>query len=249
MKSIIAVLGVLLLLVSCSGKKEVKKEVFDPEEGLKKASKLIEDEEFDKARQLLLEIKHRDTTQKYSPIAQLKIAESYMKEEDLDSAIHEYRRFLRIYPDHPQAPFAQYQIAMIYFQQIEGPDKGAAGARKALKEFQRLLRDYPRNPYREIAKLRIRQCRNLIAEYEFLVGRFYYKKGAYNAAVGRFNEIITNFPDYRKLPEVMYFMAMAYKNIGNTELAKKYIEELVSKFPDSKPAHQAKNLKFGEEKR
>jgi outer membrane protein assembly factor BamD len=249
MRSIIAVMWIVLLLVSCGGKKEVKREVFDPEERLKKASKLIEDEEFDKARQLLLEIKHRDTTQKYSPIAQLKIAESYLKEDDPDSAIREYRRFLRIYPDHPQAPFAQYQIAMIYFQQIEGPDKGAGGARKALQEFQKLLRDYPRNPYRETAKLRIRQCRNLIAEYEFLVGKFYYNKSAYNAAIGRFTEIIRNFPDYRKLPEVMYLMAMAYKNLGKTELAQKYIEELISKFPDSKPAHKAKKLGFWKERR
>ena len=228
-----------LLVVSCSSKKELRRGEFSPEEALKEATRLIEEEEFDRARELLLQVKNRDTSGRYAPLAQLKLAESYLKDEDPDTAIYEYRRFLRLYPDHPQAPFAQYQIAMIYFRQIESPDKGAGGARKAMEEFQRLLRDYPRNPFREAAKLKIKQCRDLMAEYEYLVGRFYFKKGSYRAAIGRFRGILKDFPEYRRIPEVLYLIGISYKRLGQQEEADRFLRELLERFPDSKEAKKA----------
>ncbi|NOY64824.1 MAG: tetratricopeptide repeat protein, partial [Nitrospirae bacterium] len=181
-KKFLLLLFISIVVVSCSGKKEIQHDVYDPKAYLLKAEQLIEDEEYEEARKLLLEVKNRDYSQKYAPIAQLKIAESLARDNQFEEAIKEYRRFLRLYPDHAQAPYAQYQIALIYYRQIEGPDKGAGGARRALKEFQRLLRDYPRNPYREAVELRIKKCKNLIAAYELMVAKYYYGKGSYHAA-------------------------------------------------------------------
>jgi outer membrane protein assembly factor BamD len=145
MKTVLSILLATVLLVSCGKKETVRDEVFDPKEQLQKASELIKDDEFEEARKILFEVKNRDLSKKYAHIAQLKIAESYEVDEQPDVAIEEYRKFIRHYPDHSQAAYAQYQIAMIYFNQIEGPDKGAGGARKAMKEFQTLLKVYPRN--------------------------------------------------------------------------------------------------------
>ncbi len=232
----------ILFAPACSSKKELRPARFDPKEYLKRANKLIEDEDYDEARRLLLEVKNRDLTHRYAPIAQLKIAETYEKDEDYETAVSEYQRFLRLYPDHTEAPYAQYKIAMIYFKQIEGPDKGAGGARKAMEEFQKLLRLYPRNPYREAAQLRIKKCKNLMAEYEFLVGKFYYKKDSYRAALGRFKELLKSFPEYKHIDQVLYLTASSYYEMGKKQKARQYAQELIKRFPKTEWAEKAKDF-------
>lgn len=229
------------LLVSCSGKKHVKPtDAFDPEKAFAKANEQMDKKGYEEARATLLEIKNRDLTKKYAPLAQLRIADSYVKEEEFDLAVDEYRRFLEIYPEHRYASYAQYQIAMTYFSQIESPERGYGAAAKALEEFERLKRMFPRNPYKDIIEIRIEKSRNTIADYEFLVGKFYYKKGSYNATLNRFHGLLKEFPEYKKEADVLYHIAMSYKKLGEKEKAKEYFTRLIEKYPDNKLVIEAK---------
>ena len=146
-------------------------ERFDPEKTFTAANEQFEKKEYEQARASFLEVKNRDMTKKYAPLAQLKIADSYVKEEEPELAVAEYRKFLEAYPDHQYASYAQYQIAMVYFDQIEGSERGYGGAAKALEEFEKLKTLYPRNPYKDVVDLKMEKCRNTIAEYEYLVGK------------------------------------------------------------------------------
>lgn len=239
---------VMLLLgyVSCTSE-EVRQEPDEPEVALAKADELIEDDEYDEARQLLHEVKGNDITRKYAQIAQLKIAESYAKEENLESAAAEYRRFIEQYPDSQYAPYAQYQIAMMYFSQIKGPERGAGQAKSALKEFRKLKILYPRNPYKEVIEINIAKCLNVIAEYEFIVGRFYFKKDSYKAAIGRFQGILENYPDYKRIDDVLFYLSMSYRNSVDMDSAEKYYEILKEKFPDSEYVEELKEELFEDE--
>lgn len=233
--------SVLFLLTSCGGNKTLKKEeVFDPEKSLSKAEMLINDKEYEEARKVLLEVKNRDNTKKYATWAQLKIAESYIKDGDIDIGIEEYRKFMELYPDNQYASYAQYQVAMAYFSQIESPDRGSGAAQKALQEFLKLKELYPRNPYREVVELRIEKCRNVIADGEFMVGEFYYKKGAYNAAIGRLEGLLKQFPDYKRGDEALLLLAKAYKAAKLDDKAKETFNKLIEKYPSSKLASEAK---------
>ncbi|MGB9822195.1 outer membrane protein assembly factor BamD [Thermodesulfovibrio sp.] len=232
------------LLLSCGGKEAIKKEEFDPVVYLKKADELISKKEYEEARKLLLEIKNRESAKEYAPLAQLKIAESYLKEDEPELAITEYRRFLELYPESTYAPYAQYSIGMAYFRQIEGAERGAGTAQKALNEFLKLEKMYPRHPYGEILPLRIQKCRNIIAEGELLIGKFYHTKGSYKAAIGRFEGILKNYPDFKNLDETLYLLADSYKNLNMTDMAKQYIQLLKEKFPDSHFAKKAEGLKI-----
>ncbi len=231
-------------LISCGGKIQVKKEEFDPVLYLKKADELVSKKEYEEARKLLLEIKNRESAKEYAPLAQLKIADSYLKEDDPELAIAEYRRFLELYPESTYAPYAQYSIGMAYFRQIESPERGAGTAQKALEEFLKLEKMYPRHPYGEILPLRIQKCRNIIAEGELIIGKFYYKKGSYKAAVGRFEGIVKNFPDFKNLDETLYLLADSYKKLNMPENAKEYLKILKDKFPDSNFVKKAEGLKI-----
>jgi outer membrane protein assembly factor BamD len=231
----------LTFLFSCSGKSAVKREeTFDPEKAFVKANEEIEKKYYEEARAAFHEIKSRDTSRKFAPLAQLKIADSYVQEGEPDLAIAEYRKFLEEYPEHKYAVYAQYQIASIYFDQIEGPERGYSGAAKALEEFEKLKRMFPRNPYKDVVDLKIDKCRNTIADYDFLVGEYYYKKGSFNAAISRFEELLKNYPDYKREADVLFYAGMSYKNLGQKDKALEYLKRLIEKHPNNKVAADAR---------
>ncbi len=232
---------VLLFLVAACSKKEVKPdEAFDPEKSLARGTELIEKKDYEEARNVLLEVKNRDLTKKYAPLAQLKIADSHIREEEYDLGVDEYRKFLEIYPDHTNASYAQYQIAMAYFVQIESPERGYGAAARALAEFEKLKRMFPRNPYREVIELRIEKCKTTMADYEFLVAEFYFKKSSYQAAAGRLEQLLTKFPDYKKEPLVLFRVAYCYKKLGNKDKALEYYNRLIEKYPSDNIVKEAR---------
>lgn len=231
----------ILVTVSCSGKKDIRPEgQFDPQKSINKANELIDKKDYEDARKILLEVKNRDITKKFAPLAQLRIADSYAREEEHDLAIEEYKRFIEMYPENRYAPYAKYQMAMNYFVQIESPERGYGAASKALEEFEKLKRMFPRNPYKELIELRIEKCRNTMAEYEFLVGEFYFKKGSYSAALVRFQGIMSRFPEYKKEPSVLYRIALSYKRLGDKDKAMEYINRLIEKYPNDRLVKEAK---------
>lgn len=233
---LIAMAGVLH---SCASPEPARPSVTDPDEAMQRAVTLLSDKKYEDARQLLNEIKSVDTTKTYAPLAQLKLAESYAQEGDDAIAITEYRRFLEAYPDHQYAPYAQYQIATIYFSQIKGPDRGAHAAKQALQEYLVLKQRYPRNPYKEAVDANILKCRDVIAEYEFLVGKFYFKKDSFKAALNRFQGVVADYPNYKNLDEVLYYLVLSYKGLSEMDQAAAFAERLKDLFPASEFTRKA----------
>ncbi len=239
----LAVLFIIIVLASCGGKSAVKQtgpEEFSPERSFEKANKLIDKKDYEESRALLLEIKNRDLTKQYAPLAQLKIADSYVKEGEPELAVAEYRKFLEIYPDHQNASYAQYQIAMVYFNQIESPERDYGGAAKALAEFEKLKKDFPRNPYKDVVDVRIQKCLTVMADYEYLVGEFYMKKGSYQAAIDRFEYLLKKYPDYAKEDRVLLSLGAAYGKVGQRDKAETYLNRLLEKYPSSPLTNDAK---------
>ncbi|KJR43098.1 outer membrane assembly lipoprotein YfiO [Candidatus Magnetoovum chiemensis] len=218
---LLALLLITVPLWACS-KKHVKPTYTTPKETYEASLNLLKKNNYEEARELLTSITNRDDTKTYAPLAQLKLAESYDKDEDYDIAITEYRKFVKLYPDSKYAPYAQYQVASIYFKQIEGPAKGYRYAEDARREFQKLKELFPRNPYREVIELRIQKCNNILAAHERYVGEFYYKSKSYNSALLRFNVILDKYKSYDKTADIYYMMAECYKGLGDNKKAAEF---------------------------
>jgi outer membrane protein assembly factor BamD len=238
----ISVMFALLISAGC-GKKEVKpEEAYDAEKFLTNADNLVSKKEYAEARKVLLEVKNRDSQKKYGAIAELKIADSYIKEGEPELAIAEYRKFIDLYPDNQYASYAQYQIAMAYYTQIESPDRGSGAARDALVEFNRLKQLYPRNPYRDVVELRIERTRTVIADGDFMVGEFYFKKESYKAAIERLEGLLKKFPDYKKEDRALLVLGKSYSALKMNDKAKEAFTRLIEKYPTSDAAKEAKKL-------
>jgi outer membrane protein assembly factor BamD len=232
---------ILSLLFAAGCGKDVKPEMsYDPEKYIQKSDELISAKEYKEARKVLLEVKNRDTQKKYGALAHLKIADSYVKEGEPDLAIVEYRKFIDLYPDNQYASYAQYQIAMTYFAQIESPDRGTGAAKLALAEFDRLKKLYPRNPYRDIVEVRIEKARNILAEGDYMIAEFYFNKESYKASVDRLEGLLVKYPDYKKLDIALLLLGKSYKELKMKDKAKEVFEKLINKYPAGDAAKAAK---------
>ncbi|NOZ68923.1 MAG: tetratricopeptide repeat protein [Deferribacteres bacterium] len=232
----------LLVLSSCSyfRSTDIDSSVFEPEASLEKADQLIKKGFYEDARKILEDIKARDASQKYAAIATLRIADTYYEDGSYEEAVVEYESFLKLHRYHKYAPYAQYKLAMSYFKRIKTVDVSYSWASRALKEFEELRRRYPRNPYMDITESRIRTCRRILAEYEFYVGNFYFRKGSYRAAAQRFEGLIRNYPGSKKEPDALYYLGLSYEKMGRQEDALNVLTSLIEKFPTMELSTKAK---------
>lgn len=233
---------IFLSFFSCSTDKSAIKEEppFMAEESFNKANDLIKDERYEEARGILETIRSRDTSQHYAILARLRIADTYFESESYEEAVVEYESFLDLYPHHKYSSYAQFRLAECFFERIKTVDIGYSWAKRALHEFEQLQRRYPRNPYMDVIDNRIKECLNLIADYEFYVGNFYYKKGSYNAAIGRFRGLVQNYPDANKVPEALYYTGLSYSELGQPGLAINTFSDLIDKYPTLEISNEAK---------
>ena len=89
---------------------------------------------------------------------------------------------------------------------------------------------------------RIRTCNRYLAEYEFYVGNFYFKKESYQAAAQRFDGMLLKYPNSRKESEALYYLGLSYKNMGDKEKAIVTLSALIDKFPATRLSAEAKGL-------
>jgi outer membrane protein assembly factor BamD len=131
----------------------------------------------------------------YAKLAELKIADANYELGNYEEAIFAYEEFESLHPRNEAIPYVIYMTGMCYFEQIDTPDRDQSAARKALETFSRLNRDYPDDPYAVKAQENINACIRSLAAAELSIGRFYYKSKHYKAAMRRFKNVLTRYPD------------------------------------------------------
>jgi outer membrane protein assembly factor BamD len=231
---------VLLVLFAAACSKEIPPPApFVAEQAFEEGNQFLEDKKYEEARSKFEEVRRKDTKNLYAPLAQLRIADSYIREDEPEIAADEYRRFIESYPRHKYSSYAQYQIGMVYFNMISGPARGWGAAVRAVDEFETLQRRYPRNPYKDDVILKIRTARQVIADHEFQVGDFYFRKKAYQGAIARLTGLLRDFPEYGAEDEALYRLAVSHKGAGEDAEADRYLQRLASRYPESELIEKA----------
>jgi outer membrane protein assembly factor BamD len=223
-------LPVLLLFVLLSGCAE-KNEVFDAAAAFSTAEQSMQKGDYGKARKAYQEIQEKAPEKSYDPAVMLRIADTYFGEEKYEEAFVEYQAFLNYHPANKGAPYAQFQLALCSYNQLSTIDRDPELTRAALREFQTLLRKYPGSSYEEQAKEYIAVCLDRLAQYEFYVARFYQKKGAYRAAIGRFEKLLAEYPGASVEKDALFDIGASYLNVGDRDQAKAKLDMLARKYP------------------
>jgi outer membrane protein assembly factor BamD len=240
---VIAAVLTLALLVGCTNKK-----VGNPlsNVGSKQPDKVLYDRamdamkhnRFDVARMTLQTLINTYPDSEYIARAKLSVADSWYAEGGstaLQQAEIEYKDFKTFFPNMPEAAEAQLKVANIHYQQMEKADRDFTHAMRAEDEYRALIQEYPDSKLVPIAKQRLREVQEVLAQREFEIGHFYYLRQAYPAAIARLKTLVDRYPLYSGADEALYLLGQTYegeielvrKNPRGTEVTKsKMIDEL-----------------------
>ena len=147
--------------------------------------------------------------------AKLSLADSWYAEGGtaaLAQAEQEYEDFETFFPNMPEAAEAQVKIANIHYQQMEKPDRDFTHAVRAEQEYRKVIMQYPDNQKMvQEARKKLLQVQEVIAEREYRVGRFYFLKESYPAAIARLQSLVDRYPLYSKADETLFTLGQSYE--------------------------------------
>ena len=183
-------------------------------------------------------ISNRYPYSKLAGKAMLKMADALYGSERYDEALYAYDKFERLQPNNPNIPYVIYQEGMSLFNEVNSVDRNQRLILDARWEFGRVVKRFPRSEYAGRAQQKIRECDKYLAEYELLVGHFYYNMEKYRAAIGRYQYVARNYPDLDQHREALEYLNKS-KEILNLPEEKKRPEEMPRKqetvlFPHAK---------------
>jgi outer membrane protein assembly factor BamD len=180
----------------------------------------------------------------YLAKAKLAIADSYFKEggtANITQAIAGYKDFIVFFPFLPEAAYAQMQVAMANYNEMDKPDRDNTHAKQAEEEFQTFLQKYPKDPLAPQAEQRLREVQEVIAEGQFRIAYYYYVKGDARASAGRLAPLVVRYPLYSKSDQALWMLGDEFERGERKEVAGWYYARIVKNYPLSKYAPMAKD--------
>ncbi len=161
--------------------------------------------------------------------AALRVADTYAVKKDsvnLTEARLRYRDFVNRYPNDPNRDEALLKLGNTYFARRGRPDLDLTNAREAMAAYQQLINLYPTSQYVQEARERMAVLREMFAEHEWLVARFYARNKRWLGTQWRLEYLKEHYPDYPRMEEVDALLATARKEV---EKRREIAEEMVEK--------------------
>lgn len=176
--------------------------------------------------------------------AQLDLAYVYWKSGERAQALATLERFIRLHPSSPGFDYALYLRGLVQFNDDLGFFSGIAkqspaerdqqASRDAFQAFKQLVDLFPASRYTPDAKLRMDYIVNTLAAHEVGVARYYFRRGAYVAAVNRAQHAVTEFAQTPSIEEALHIMMLSYERLGLADLRSDAERVLRLNYPDSR---------------
>ena len=121
-----------------------------------------------------------------------------------------------------------------------GRDQKAA--KDAREEFARVAREFPDSIYAKDSVKKLKMIDNILAAHIMLVGRYYQDNGNAQAAIARYNSVITRLSDTAYTEEACYRVIECCLAIKLNEEANDAYELLKLRYPKGKWLNKANAL-------
>jgi len=203
------------------------------QEMMRRAESAMGRKKYDEGRKNLQRLINQFPESELVPTARLSVGRSYFNERRYDEARAEYQRFIELFPQHERADEAHYYMALSFFRQMEKADRDQTLSKKAIASFQALVSEFKDSQYTADARAKLIQCRRQLAEKELYIGKFYFNRGSYGAAIKRFEMILKDYSGAGYDDQALYYLGESLWELEQHGAAKVVFERLVSQFPES----------------
>ncbi|HUX64462.1 outer membrane protein assembly factor BamD [Sulfuricella sp.] len=249
-----------LLITGCGLLPEVQDETkgWSAQKLYTEAKDQMADGGYEKAIQYFEKLEARYPYGRYAQQAQIEIAYAYYKANEPASALAACDRFIKLHPNHPNVDYIYYLRGLVNFNDDLGflgaltekiaetsetlaplakqdmSERDPKASREAFESFKELTTRFPDSKYTPDAIARMKYLVNALASHEVHVARYYYKRGAYVAAVNRAQSAMQQFPQAPATEEALTIMVKAYDALGMNDLRDDTLRIMQKNFPNSR---------------
>jgi outer membrane protein assembly factor BamD len=207
---------------------------------------------YGEAAKLLVKLESRYPFGAWAQQAQLDQAYAHYKENDRTQALVAIERFIRLYPTSDQLDYAFYLKGLVNFNDDPGAmasigrqdlsERDLKAARESFEAFRQVITRFPDSRYAEDSRARMRYLVNSMAGGEVHIARFYFRRGAYLAAINRAQGVVQQYQGAPAVEEALFIMLKGYEKLGLEDLRADADRIMRLNFPNSE--FYARGLRF-----
>jgi outer membrane protein assembly factor BamD len=208
----------------------------------REAQRHLKNENFSLAVRSLQGLESRYPFGQYAEQAQLELIYAHYSAYEFAAANEAADRFIRLHPRHPSVDYAYYMKGLAaydiepgFFSRFIPSDdtkRDVSHIQTAFAEFAQLLARFPDSAYAPDARQRMVHMRNMLARNEIHVANYYFRRGAYMAALNRGKYVVEHMQQTPSVADGLAIMGQAYLLLGLDELAEDSIAVLCENYPD-----------------
>jgi len=189
----------------------------------------------------------------FSPVsakAELRIADIRLDEgRDLEAA-EAFERFVKDHPSSNEIDYAQYRAGLAHLKAAP-PDfflfppvqeKDQRETEKAAAALRTVVEKYPNSQYVSEARKSLAKAEDILAKRELYVGDYYYKRGYYAGAAGRYQGLADDYPHASLAEPALLRLARSYLQMNEKHQARQALQRLITQHPESRERPEAEKL-------
>jgi outer membrane protein assembly factor BamD len=226
------------LVAGCSSTPIDKTATMSPNKIYAEAKEEMAAGQWERAVPLLEKLEARAAGTPLAQQAQLDKAYAQYKSAEPAQALATLERFMKLHPVSPAMDYALYLKGMVSFNDDLGlfakftrqdlAERDQKASKESFEAFKELIDRFPDSRYSTDARQRMNYIVSSLAQYEVHVARYYYKRGAYLAAVNRAQLAVADYREVPAIEEALFIMYRSYDALGMAQLrddAKRVLEK------------------------
>jgi len=206
----------MAMLASCAGRqREAGLESQTPEEIFRQGEAVLETGR--RPENSLRYFQEVERLYPYSALAKRALimqAFAHHKAKEYEEARAAAQRFLDFYPGDEDAGYAQYLMALSYYDQIDDVGRDQGLTFQALVAMRDVIERYPDSEFAPSAMLKFDLAFDQLAAKEMEIGRYYLKRRHYTAAINRFRIVVQDFQTTTHTAEALHRLVECYLALG-----------------------------------
>jgi outer membrane protein assembly factor BamD len=248
-----ALLGIAALASGCGGARGAASVEYSvsAQRNYEKGMDALQAEDWLAAAKYFAFIKSRFPYSKFAVLSELRIADAELGAEEFADAIDHYRVFIRLHPTHEMVSngYASFRIGEAYYKQLSGDsflmppsfEGDQTSNEDAATELAQFSEKYPQSPYREKSQEIIKKVGKKLADHEWYVAQFYWKRDKPMGTVLRLRRLLERYRGVGYDEDALWLLGRAYVAVLMPDRARSTWQELVEKHPQSARAAEARS--------
>jgi len=194
-------------------------EEYSAEDIYKRGEFELEDGNYKDAAEWFGEVERLYPYSEWGKRALIMQAYSHHKARNYDESRAAAQRYLDFFPGEDDAAYAQYLLALSYYDQIDDIGRDQGKTFQALQSLRSVIEKHPETEYARSSILKFDLAFNHLGAKEMEVGRYYLKRKHYPAAINRFRVVVEQFQTTTHTPEALHRLVESYLSLGLTDEA------------------------------